>query len=142
MMHDIGKIFIPDKILEKKNSLTPEEYSIIKTHVTRGAELIQKCPGDVMSLAKIMIKEHHERWDGDGYLGLKGSQIHTISRLISIADVFDALISKRSYKEGLPAKKVYKIIVSESGHQFDPRVVEIFKKNFNELVEIHNSYKD
>lgn len=142
MMHDIGKIFIPSEILEKKHSLTDEEYKIIKTHVTQGVDLIKNCPGDVMNLAKIMIKEHHERWDGNGYLGLKGNEIHTIGRLIAVADVFDALISKRSYKDGLPPNEVYKIIVSESGKQFDPRIVEIFKKKFKELVKIHDDYKD
>lgn len=142
MMHDIGKILIPLEILEKNSNLSDKEYEIMKTHTTKGVDLIKNCPGDIMNMAKIMIREHHERWDGKGYQGIPGQKIHTISRLITVADVFDALISSRPYKEAWPADKVRQTIVSESGTHFDPRIVSIFVKHFDELVEIYEQYKD
>lgn len=142
MMHDIGKVLIPDEIIDKKGKLTREEYDIVKTHTTRGVELISNVPGDIMALARIMIREHHEKWDGTGYIGLQGNQINIISRLIAVADVFDALISKRSYKEEWNPNDAYNKIISESGKHFDPRIISIFRKKYNELIQIHDLYPD
>lgn len=142
MLHDIGKVFIPDEILEKSSKLTTSEYNLIKTHTSKGIELISDIPGDVMQIAKILIREHHERWNGSGYLGLKGDRINILGRLIAVADVFDALVSKRSYKSEWEPRDAYQKITDGSGTDFDPRVVEIFKKNFKKLIEIIDMYKD
>ncbi len=141
MMHDVGKIYIDKSILEKNEGLTEEEYEEIKKHVDYGTDLIKDCPGDIMRYAKVMIQDHHERWDGKGYKKKKGNQIDLLGRIIAIADVFDALMSPRPYKPGWPAEKVYNTIVNDVNH-FDPNVIAVFKKHFTELVKIYNANKD
>ena len=141
MMHDVGKIYIDKSILEKNDGLTEAEYEEIKKHVDYGTDLIKDCPGDIMRYAKVMIQDHHERWDGKGYKRKKGTQIDLLGRIIAIADVFDALMSPRPYKPGWPAEKVYNTIVNDVNH-FDPNVIAVFKKHFTELVRIYNNNKD
>lgn len=141
MMHDVGKIYIPTEILDKKTGLTDDEFQMIKSHVTKGVELVEKCPGDIMRYAKVMIRDHHERWDGKGYLKKKGTQIDLLGRIIAVADVFDALMSPRPYKEPWPKDKVRDTIVHDKGH-FDPQAIAVFTNHFNELVEIYEMYKD
>ena len=141
MMHDVGKIYIDKSILEKNDGLTEAEYEEIKKHVDYGTDLIKDCPGDIMRYAKVMIQDHHERWDGKGYKRKKGTQIDLLGRIIAIADVFDALMSPRPYKPGWPAEKVYNTIVNDVNH-FDPNVIAVFKKHFTELVKIYNNNKD
>ena len=141
MMHDVGKIYIDKSILEKNEGLTEEEYEEIKKHVDYGADLLKDCPGDIMRYAKVMIQDHHERWDGKGYKRKKGNQIDLLGRIIAVADVFDALMSPRPYKPGWPAEKVYNTIVNDVNH-FDPNVIAVFKKHFTELVKIYNDNKD
>ncbi|MCR5307734.1 MAG: HD domain-containing protein [bacterium] len=141
MMHDVGKIYIDKAILEKNEGLTEEEYEEIKKHVDYGTDLIKDCPGDIMRYAKVMIQDHHERWDGKGYKKKKGNQIDLLGRIIAIADVFDALMSPRPYKPAWPAEKVYNTIVNDINH-FDPNVIAVFKKHFTELVKIYNDNKD
>ena len=141
MMHDVGKIYIDKAILEKNEGLTEEEYEEIKKHVDYGTDLIKDCPGDIMRYAKVMIQDHHERWDGKGYKRKKGNQIDLLGRIIAIADVFDALMSPRPYKPAWPAEKVYNTIVNDINH-FDPNVIAVFKKHFTELVKIYNDNKD
>jgi HD-GYP domain-containing protein (c-di-GMP phosphodiesterase class II) len=92
-----------------------------------------------MNLAKIIALQHHEKWDGTGYLGLKETQIDKIARIVAIADVFDAICSKRSYKEPQSCDEAKNIILEGKGKHFDPELVNIFEKNFDEFVEIHNS---
>lgn len=142
MMHDIGKLMIPEEILDKPDKLTDEEYAIMKNHVLYGEALLKKCPGDIMQIAKTIALEHHERWDGSGYLGIKGEDISYISRLMAVCDVFDALTSQRYYKEGWSLEDTYNEIVRLSGVHFDPDVVELFKEHFDEFKEILQAMPD
>lgn len=142
MMHDIGKLMIPEEILNKPGKLTDEEYAIVKNHVLYGEALLHSATGEVMELARTMALQHHERWDGKGYLGMKGEEIAYISRLMALADVFDALSASRCYKEGWTLSQTYNEISLGSGTQFDPQVVELFKDNYDKFVEIFNALPD
>ncbi|MDE5860019.1 MAG: HD domain-containing protein [Oscillospiraceae bacterium] len=142
MMHDIGKLMIPPEILEKKAKLTAEEFEIIKTHVTYGEELLKNSPGEVMHMARRIALQHHERWDGNGYLGYSGEKIDYISRFVAVADVFDALVSKRSYKQGWPPEEAYAEIVRQRGTQFAPHAVDIFVKSYDKILETLRQYPD
>jgi len=139
MMHDIGKLMIPEEILDKPSRLTDEEYQIMKNHVLYGEALLKECPGEIMRIASTLAKEHHERWDGSGYLGMKGEEIAYIARLIAVCDVFDALTTSRSYKKGWSIEEAYTEIVRNSGKQFDPAVVRLFIANFDKIREIYKS---
>ena len=142
MMHDIGKLMISEEILDKPDKLTDEEYQIMKNHVLYGEALLEKCPGELMHLACILAKEHHERWDGTGYLGMKGEEIAYISRLMAVCDVFDALTSDRYYKKGWSLEDTFDEIIRLSGKRFDPKVVKLFIQHFDEFKEIHNCIPD
>ena len=124
-LHDIGKIGIPPSILDKPGKLTKEEYEVIKEHPAIGAKIIEPIEGyaDIIPI----IMQHHERFDGKGYpMGLSGEQITLGARILSVGDVYDALISKRPYRLGWGKDKVFQLITDESGKQFDPKVVEAF----------------
>ncbi len=133
-LHDIGKIATPDAILNKPGKLTEEEYDIIKEHSNKGGQIIQKTlqsieDVDFVNTAYQIAKYHHERWDGKGYPeGLKGEEIPLVARIVAVADVYDALVSKRCYKDAFEESKAIAIIREESGRQFDPLVVEAFLK--------------
>lgn len=142
MMHDIGKLMIPAEILEKPSRFTNEEFNVIKTHVSIGADLLKNSPGEVMTMAKAIALQHHERWDGKGYLGFKGEDIDFLSRYVSVADVFDALVSNRSYKKGWPPEEAYDEIVNQSEKQFAPEAVRIFKQCYPQILEILQKYPD
>lgn len=142
MMHDIGKLMISEEILDKPEKLTDEEYQIMKNHVLYGEALLEKCPGELMHIACILAKEHHERWDGSGYLGMKGEDIAYISRLMAVCDVFDALTSDRYYKKGWTLEETFNEIVSLSGKHFDPAVIKLFIQNFDEFKEVYYRIQD
>ena len=142
MMHDIGKLMISEEILDKPDKLTDEEYQIMKNHVLYGEALLEKCPGELMHLACVLAKEHHERWDGTGYLGMKGEEISYISRLMAVCDVFDALTSDRYYKKGWSLEDIFDEIIRLSGKSFDPAVVKLFIQHFDEFKAIHNAIPD
>lgn len=142
MMHDIGKLMISEEILDKPDKLTDEEYAIMKNHVLYGEALLAKCPGDIMQIARTIALEHHERWDGSGYLGMKGDNISYISRLMALSDVFDALTSQRYYKEGWSLEDTYNEIVRLKGIHFDPDVVDLFVEHFSEFEEVLKSMPD
>ena len=142
MMHDIGKLMISEEILDKPDKLTDKEYAIMKNHVLYGEALLAKCPGDIMQIAKTIALEHHERWDGSGYLGMKGENISYISRLMAVCDVFDALTSQRYYKEGWSLENTYNEIVRLKGTHFDPDVVDLFDEHFDEFEEVLRSMPD
>lgn len=132
-LHDIGKVGIPDRILLKPGKLTPEEFEVMKTHTTLGrdaiahAEQLLGCEVAFLKIAKEMAYSHQEKWDGSGYpQGLKGEQIPISARLMALADVYDALISRRIYKEPIAHAEAVKIISQTSGRHFDPDVVEAF----------------
>ena len=139
MMHDIGKILIPTDILQK-TSPNDEEFAIMKTHIVAGEELLHEATGEVMQVARHMALDHHEHWDGTGYLGKKAAEISRVGQIISIADMFDSMFGARSYKKGWEMNKVYSTITDESGKRFDPVVVEAFSKSYKEMTEIYNEY--
>ena len=148
-LHDIGKVGIPDSILQKPGKLTAEEWEVMKTHSLLGSEAIEQAEHDIakpvefLALAKEVARWHHERWDGSGYPdGLCGDDIPISARLMTIADVFDALISKRVYKEPMPIGQVREIIVAELGRQFDPDVAEVFLTHFVEFTAIAAQHSD
>ncbi|MCM1272515.1 MAG: HD domain-containing protein [Clostridium sp.] len=142
MMHDIGKLMISEEILDKPDKLTDEEYEIMKNHVLYGEALLKNCPGEMLHLACILAKEHHERWDGTGYLGMKGEEIAYISRLMAVCDVFDALTSDRYYKKGWSLEDTFDEIVRLSGKHFDPKVIKLFIQHYDEFKAIHNKIPD
>lgn len=141
-LHDVGKIKIPDAILNKPGKLTDEEFEIMKTHTTQGSEIIEtaiEIVPDPMFLeeTKNLAEYHHEKWDGTGYpKGLKGEEIPLSARIMAVADVFDALVSERSYKKGFPYEKAFAIIEEGSGHHFDPNIVDVFLNNKEEVIKI------
>lgn len=141
-LHDIGKIAISDTILCKPARLTEEEYDIMKTHSAIGAKMIDEALEGVgenayMAMARDMAHYHHEKWDGTGYPnGLKGKEIPLCARIMAIADVYDALRSKRCYKEGFSKEKSLEIIKESSGTHFDPEIVEIFVQNIEAIEQV------
>ncbi|MBF0497241.1 MAG: two-component system response regulator [Deltaproteobacteria bacterium] len=142
-MHDVGKIGIPDNILLKPARLTYEECEIMKTHTTIGAHILTTSLQGFLQFGKVIAMTHHEKWDGGGYpLGLKGKKIPLAGRIVAIADVFDALTSKRPYKEAFPLEKSYGIIRESRGTHFDPDVVDAFFAIEEEILTIKNRYKD
>jgi putative two-component system response regulator len=126
-LHDIGKIGTPDRILLKTGPLTPSEYEEVKLHVTVGAAILGGSTSPILQMAELVALNHHERWDGTGYLGIAGLQIPRVARIVSVADVFDALISVRPYKRAWPIDRAVAEIVGLSGQHFDPEVVEAFQ---------------
>jgi len=133
-LHDVGKIAISDLILNKPGPLTPEEFEIMKSHVTVGVEAIEKIMSETKEHAFLqhalsIAGTHHEKWDGTGYpLGLKGADIPLEGRLMAIADVYDALVSERPYKKSFSHEKACEIIAESAGKHFDPALVEVFKR--------------
>jgi putative two-component system response regulator len=148
-LHDIGKAGIPDRILLKRGRLTPEEFEVMKTHTTLGRDAIAHAEAalgvDVpfFTMAKEIAYSHQEKWDGTGYpQGLAGDRIPISARLMSVADVYDALISRRVYKEPMPHADAVKVIQGASGQHFDPDVVEAFMQIHQQLYAIALTYAD
>ena len=136
-MHDIGKIAIPDSILNKPDKLTVEEFEIIKTHTSKGFDMLKNSNRKIMKTAEIIALQHHERYDGTGYpFGLKGEEISLFGRISAIADVFDALCHERVYKKAWPIEDVVKYIRDQKGKHFDPVFVDIFFENLDKMLEI------
>jgi len=139
--HDLGKIGIPDSILNKPGPLSPEEYTIIKTHVFRGYDLLNKSSSPIIRAAAQIVLQHHERWDGQGYpQGLQGEEIHIYGRIIGVADVFDALSNKRVYHEAWSWEAVFAHFREQRGKHFDPKLVDILLNNQEEFKAIWASY--
>ena len=138
-MHDVGKIIVPLEILEKPGKFTPEEFEIVKKHTDYGKKMLENSPGELMQLGAVIAYEHHERWDGTGYHGMKGEEIHPATRCVALADVFDALVSKRPYKDAWPLEKVKEEIESQRGKQFAPEVVDVFLREFDKFREVCGS---
>ena len=141
-LHDIGKIHIPDAVLNKPGKLTEEEFTIMKTHSSAGEELLLHAKEEIgasgyLKMAVEMAAYHHEWWNGKGYpYGISGEDIPLCARIMAVADVFDALTSKRCYKDAMPLEKAYAIIREESGTHFDPAVVEAFFASAEDLGDI------
>ena len=142
MMHDVGKLMIPEAILEKPGKLTAEEFEIVKKHTQYGKQMLETSPGELFKLSTDIAYNHHEKWDGTGYRGVKGEDIPVCARCVALADVFDALVSRRAYKEPWPPEKAYEEIVSQRGKQFDPAVVDAFVQNFDKFKDIMMRYPD
>ncbi len=147
-LHDVGKINVPDAVLNKPGKLNDEEYEIIKTHTTAGREIIERAIDTVhgenyLKEARNMAAYHHERWDGKGYPeGLHGEVIPLSARVMAVADVFDALTSKRVYKPAFSPEKAIEIIQEGSGSQFDPKCVEAFMDSMTDVMVILKKYNE
>lgn len=148
-LHDIGKVGIPDQVLRKPGKLTPQEWEIMKTHARLGAEAIEHAeqdaeqPVEFLTIAKQIAHHHHEKWDGSGYPdGLTGDAIPLPARLMALADVFDALISRRVYKDPMTFERARDIIQDWRGTHFDPDVADAFITGFDEFVAIAQRYRD
>ncbi len=136
-MHDVCKIGIPDNILMKPGKLTAEEFEIMKTHTTIGAKILAYSKAEILQLAQQIAISHHEKWNGRGYLqGLAGDTIPLAARIVGLTDVFDALTSKRPYKDPFPVEVALDIIKKERGEHFDPDVVDVFFENIDEILKI------
>jgi putative two-component system response regulator len=148
-MHDIGKVGIPDRILLKPGKLTEEEFDIMKTHTTLGRDAIARAEEvaggavPLLTLATAIAYSHQEKWDGTGYpQGLSGEGIPIAARLMAVADVYDALISRRIYKEPLPHDEAVRIVSQLSGKHFDPDIVDAFLEIHDQFNAIALSYDD
>lgn len=142
-IHDIGKLVVPDEILNKNSKLSTNEFEEIKKHATTGGELLLGCKGKILKLGGVIAKEHHEKYNGLGYpLGLKGEDIHIYGRIVAIADVFDALSHKRCYKEAWERDRVIELFKKERGEHFDPKLCELFLENIDSFYEISETFKD
>lgn len=134
LCHDVGKITLPSVLLNKKGTLSKEEYEIITNHALQGSQLL--------SAAAIIAKDHHEKMDGSGYLGLSEDQIHPIAKMVAVADTFDALISKRNYKPPWSMEDVKKYMFHEvSEEHYDPHWVEMLFSSIPEIVNIYSNIK-
>lgn len=143
MMHDVGKIGVPREILNKPGRLTEEEFDEIKKHVDYGYMLLKNSPGEIMKIAANIAQQHHERFDGMGYQhNLEEEQISLYARCVAIADVFDALVSKRCYKEMWTPEQARKEIMEQAGRQFDPKLTALFDNHFDEFLAVMEKYKD
>ncbi len=142
-MHDIGKIGIPDAVLLKPGKLTPDEFKIIQTHTEIGSRILEGSDSDLLKLSQQVALCHHEKWNGSGYPhGLQGEQIPLAGRIVAVADVFDALCSRRPYKPPLSSEEAYGIITKDSGTHFDPVCVESFGKVLEEVRGIYQRFTE
>ena len=142
-MHDIGKVGIPDAILNKPGKLTVEEFEVMKTHASLGYDMLKGSTRDILQTSSIVAYEHHEKWDGTGYpRGLKKRNIHVYGRITAICDVFDALGSDRCYKKAWELDKILDLFREQAGKQFDPSLVELFFQNLDKFLEIRDRYVD
>lgn len=140
-MHDVGKIGIPDRILHKPEPLTEEEFARIQEHTTIGYNILKHSTREIMQSAAIIALQHHERWDGSGYpRGLSGTDIHVFARITAIADVLDALLHPRPYKDAWQADQVKKYLQDQRGKQFDPHFVDLVLEHFDEFLTIIEHY--
>lgn len=142
-MHDIGKVAIPDAILNKPDKFTPEEFEIMKTHAQIGYDMLKTSTKTILKTAAIIAYQHQEKFDGSGYpQGLKGQQIHIYGRITALADVFDALGSNRVYKKAWNDEKIFSLFKEERGKHFDPDLIDIFFSHLDEFLLIRDTFKD
>jgi putative two-component system response regulator len=142
-MHDIGKIGIPDHVLLKPGKLDPGEWTIMKTHVDIGVEILTGSNFALMNMAAEIAQNHHEKWDGTGYpCGLVGEDIPLAGRVVALADVFDALTTARPYKKAWPVDEAVKFIKEQSGRHFEPKLVSLFVDILPEILKIREQYAE
>ena len=142
-MHDIGKMAIPDDILKKPGKLTDDEMEVMKNHAHIGFDMLKTSKRDILKMSASIANEHHEKYDGNGYpRGLVGEGINIYARIVALADVFDALGSSRVYKEKWNMDSIVEFIKEERGKHFDPKIVDLFFENFDEILKIHENNLD
>jgi len=142
-MHDIGKVGIPDHILNKPGALTSDEWEIMRTHCKIGYDLFRDSERPLLKAASIISHEHHEKFDGSGYpRGLKGENIHIFGRITAIADVFDALGSDRCYKKAWEIERILNHLREEKGKHFDPLLIDLFFEHLDKFMAIRNAYSE
>ena len=142
-MHDIGKVAIPDLVLNKPGSFTDAERIIMDTHVIIGYEMLKHSSRPLLKCAATIAYEHHEKYNGKGYpQALKGEKIHIYGRITALADVFDALGSERCYKKAWSDERIFTLFKKERGEHFDPKLVDIFFEHLDEFLDIRESLKD
>jgi len=142
-MHDVGKIGIPDAILQKNGKLDEAEWAVMRSHAQIGAEIIGEHEAGLLKTARIIALTHHEKWDGSGYpSGLKGEEIPLAGRIVAIADVFDALTSVRPYKPAWPVQEAVDLLRRESGRHFDPELVELFLAQLPAILEVKERWAE
>lgn len=142
-MHDIGKIGIPEIILNKPAKLTDSEFEIMKTHTVIGHDILKGSDRSILRTAAMIAEQHHEKWDGSGYpFGLKGNEIHIYGRITSIADVFDALDHKRVYKKPWVLEDIIQFFIDNKGSHFDPELVDVLINNVESFRRIRELYPD
>lgn len=143
VLHDIGKITIPDAILTKRGGYSKKEFEVVKTHTINGANIFKEL---YMSTGSVFLRTafeiilfHHEQWDGSGYpYGLKGTEIPLSARIVSFGDALDAILSRRPYKDPLPFPSAAKLVIAEKGKQLDPEIVDLFELHIDLFEKIHN----
>ena len=141
--HDLGKIGIPDKILLKPGKLDDDEFSIMKNHAKIGYEILKGSKSKYLKAGGVIAYNHHEKYDGTGYPnGLKGESIPIFGRITAVADVFDALTSSRPYKKAWSLEEAFDFLIEEKSVHFDPKLVDLFLENKNEVINIHNKFKE
>jgi len=142
-MHDIGKVAIPDTVLNKPGSFTVEERKIMDTHAILGYEMLKHSKRPLLKCAATIAHEHHEKYNGKGYpRGLKGEDIHIYGRITALADVFDALGSDRCYKKAWSDDRIFALFKEERAEHFDPKLIDIFFEHLDEFLEIRESLRD
>lgn len=142
-IHDLGKLAIHDSILNKPGKLTPEEFGVMKTHAQIGYDMLRQSNQPVLQTAALIAHQHHEHFDGGGYpLGLKGEEIHIYSRIVALADVFDALGNRRVYKEPWTDDRIVPYICEQRGKQFDPALIDLFLDNLDEISKVREQLPD
>ncbi len=142
-MHDIGKVGVPDRILLKEGPLDEQEMEVLREHPAIGHEILKDSPSRYISLGAVVALSHHEKFDGSGYpYGLKGEDIPLAGRIVAVADVFDALTSKRPYKEAWPLEDAVDYIREASGSHMDPQVVAVFLDNIEHVIHIRQELSD
>lgn len=142
-LHDLGKIGIPDSVLNKPGALNPEEFEIIKSHVQRGYDMLAQSQSPIMHAAAQIVLTHHERWDGEGYpQGLAGEDIPIHGRIVAVADVFDALSSRRIYHQAWPWEDIFGYFEEQSGKHFDPNLVKALLQHREEFIAVYAESND
>ena len=142
-MHDVGKIGVPDDILLKPGPLSPEELEVVRQHPQIGANIIGRHDNELLSTARMIALTHHERWDGGGYpQGLQGEQIPLFGRIVAIADVFDALMNRRPYKDAMSPSQALAVMAEERGGAFDPTLLDCFFLQQFEILRVMTLYAE
>ncbi|MDP5137295.1 HD domain-containing protein [Rheinheimera baltica] len=142
-LHDLGKIAIPDNILNKPGKHDADEWAIMQQHAYLGYQILQHSTNEILQMGAIIAHQHHEKWNGKGYpQGVSGHNIHIAGRITALADVFDALGSDRCYKKAWPLEEIIELIRNERGQHFDPTLADILLNNLDAFLVIRDAYPD